>query len=78
MFWRDDFISAWKLLISQHIVKATGMRQGQPTGLQLQVQEWHLRAAFENDRLVHTLLYTYAEKIINRSMRCRTRWGGIA
>ncbi|KAL3160551.1 AAA ATPase [Trebouxia sp. C0010 RCD-2024] len=55
-FGGQDFIAAWKLLIRKHILKATGVRQGRPTRLQLQVREWHLRAAFEKDSLANTLV----------------------
>lgn len=71
IFWRDDYVEAWKQVISHNILKGTCIKKGQPTGLQLLVQEWHLRAAFEKDSFVHVLIDTYKQQANLRLMQRR-------
>ena len=59
MLWGKEFTQAWQTLISQHIMKGTGVKNGQPTSLQLQVQECLLRAAFEKHDSAHEFTRTF-------------------
>lgn len=53
VLWHPEFVTAWQLLIHKKIVKGTAWKDGRPMRLQLAVQEWHLRAAFEKDYWAH-------------------------
>lgn len=72
--WRLEFVKAWKLLVNSKVLKSTGAKL-QPTGLQLVIPEWHLRAAFENDHLMQLFVSKYEEVLRIRVMQ-RSRWGG--
>ena len=59
VLWRDEFVRAWQLLIDRKVMKGTACKDGRPTRLQLAVQEWHLRAAFESNVWAHRFTRTF-------------------